>query len=75
MARLQPFLRRDSLNQKFVLVHDAPALHTHIPSDALPAGYAEWGGTAREFDWEGTVDGWMEEERSVDGFDPAALVG
>ena len=35
---LRPLLRRDSLQQKFVLLRDVAALHALIPRDRLPAG-------------------------------------
>ena len=73
VALLRPFLRSDSLQQKFVLCADAEALHEHVPAAMLPAGVEKWDGTA-SFDWDGLVDGWIAQEAHLERLDPASLL-
>ena len=75
VALLRPFLRSDSLKQKFVLCANTAALHAHIPPHVLPAAGGEWGGTAH-LDWDGQVNEWIgEESRAGAGrFEPATLL-
>ena len=76
VSLLTPLLRKDTLQQKFVLLDDASKLHKYMAPSSLPAGVDGWGGTAPR-EWSATVDGWIAEEeaaRASAGFDPAVLV-
>ena len=71
---LKPWLRRDSLRQKFVLLRSAAELHAFVPPAALPAGVDGWGGVACADAWRATVDGWLAEEAGDAAFDPISLL-